>query len=327
MNDETIFAAAIEMPPEDRASYLDEACAGNLELRKRIEVLIASHEGDPGFLCDPPTLETDGSGQSRGEAPGAVGGSSSPLTISATMAGKTGDIIGRYKLLQQIGEGGFGVVYLAEQTEPVKRKVALKVIKPGMDSKEVIARFEAERQAVALMEHPNIAKVHDAGTTENGRPYFVMELVKGIPITKYCEERELGTKERLELFADVCSAVQHAHQKGIIHRDLKPNNVLVAHVEGRAVPKVIDFGIAKAMHQRLTDKTLHTTQGQFLGTPGYMSPEQAMAGGLEADTTTDIYTLGVMLYELLTGVLPLELRQPLRWLRRHGLPQRLEHRL
>src|SRR5499425_199547 len=214
--------------------------------------------------------------------------------------------IGPYKLLQQIGEGGFGVVYMAEQTEPVRRKVAVKIIKPGMDTKEVIARFESERQALALMDHPNIAKVLDAGATERGLPYFVMELVKGVPITEYCDNNNLSPQGRLGLFVTVCRAVQHAHQKGIIHRDLKPSNVMVTLHDGIPVPKVIDFGVAKATSQHLTEKTLFTAYGQMIGTPAYMSPEQAEMSGLDIDTRSDVYSLGVLLYELLTGTTPLE---------------------
>ncbi len=217
-----------------------------------------------------------------------------------------GTVIGRYKLLQKIGEGGFGAVYMAEQEKPVRRRVALKIIKLGMDTNQVIARFEAERQALALMEHPNIAKVLDAGATEAGRPYFVMELVRGIPITEYCDQNRLGTKERLELFMAVCGAVQHAHQKGIIHRDIKPNNVMVTLHDGTPVPKIIDFGIAKATNQRLTERTLFTEYNQFIGTPAYMSPEQAEMSGLDVDTRSDIYSLGVLLYELLTGTTPID---------------------
>jgi serine/threonine protein kinase len=215
-------------------------------------------------------------------------------------------IVGRYKLLQQIGEGGFGVVFLAEQTEPVQRKVALKIIKAGMDTREVIARFEAERQALALMDHPNIAKVLDAGTTGALRPFFVMELVRGIPITSYCDQNNLSTHERLELFIKLCRAIQHAHQKGVIHRDLKPGNVLVTLNDGEPVPKVIDFGVAKALGQKLTEKTLFTHFEQMIGTPAYMSPEQAALEGVDIDTRSDIYSLGVLLYELLTGVTPLD---------------------
>jgi serine/threonine protein kinase len=219
---------------------------------------------------------------------------------------RTGAVIGRYKLLEQVGEGGFGVVYMAQQQEPVQRKVALKVIKAGMDTKEVIARFEAERQALALMDHPNIARVLDGGTTAAGRPYFVMELVRGIPITDYCDQANLPTCERLRLFIMVCHAVQHAHQKGIIHRDLKPSNVLVTLHDGEPVPKVIDFGVAKALGQKLTEKTLFTGFNHMIGTPAYMSPEQAALGGLDIDTRADIYSLGVLLYELLTGATPFD---------------------
>jgi serine/threonine protein kinase len=215
-------------------------------------------------------------------------------------------LIGRYKLLQQIGEGGFGVVFMAEQIEPVQRKVALKVIKAGMDTREVIARFEAERQALALMDHPNIARVLDGGATASGRPYFVMELVRGAPITEYCDQCTLNTRERLELFIQVCRAVQHAHQKGVIHRDLKPTNVLVTLYDGVPMPKVIDFGVAKALGQRLTGKTLFTRFEQMIGTPAYMSPEQAALSGSDIDTRSDIYSLGVLLYELLTGVTPFD---------------------
>ena len=218
-----------------------------------------------------------------------------------------GRMIGRYKLLEKIGEGGCGVVYMAEQEEPVRRRVALKVIKLGMDTKQVIARFEAERQALAMMDHPNIARVFDAGATETGRPFFVMELVRGIKITEYCDRNKLATRERLKLFIQVCQAVQHAHQKGIIHRDLKPSNILVTLHDGVPVPKVIDFGIAKAVsQQRLTDKTIYTAFEQFIGTPAYMSPEQAEMSGLDIDTRSDIYSLGVLLYELLTGRTPFD---------------------
>ena len=223
-----------------------------------------------------------------------------PLAL-APASEPLGTIIGPYKLLQQIGEGGMGVVYMAEQTEPVQRKVALKIIKPGMDSRQVIARFEAERQALALMDHPNIARVLDAGTTDTGRPYFVMELVKGVPITSTAMSIGCTPRQRLELFIPVCQAVQHAHQKGIIHRDLKPTNVLVADYDDRPVAKIIDFGVAKAIGQQLTEKTMFTQFGQVVGTIEYMSPEQAKLNQLDIDTRTDIYSLGVLLYELLTG--------------------------
>jgi eukaryotic-like serine/threonine-protein kinase len=232
--------------------------------------------------------------------------------IPAAIPEQPGGTVGNYKLLEQIGEGGFGLVFVAEQERPVRRKVALKVIKPGMDTREVVARFEAERQALALMDHPNIARVIDGGTTESGRPYFVMELVRGIPITDYCDRHHLGPRERLELFVSVCQAVQHAHQKGIIHRDIKPSNVLVTQQEGKPLVKVIDFGVAKALYQPLTEKTIHTQFAQVLGTPLYMSPEQAEVGGLDIDTRSDIYSLGVLLYELLTGTTPIDRKRFLR---------------
>ncbi|UCF14008.1 MAG: tetratricopeptide repeat protein [Phycisphaerales bacterium] len=217
-----------------------------------------------------------------------------------------GTAIGRYKLLEKIGEGGMAVVYMAEQKEPINRRVALKIIKLGMDTRQVIARFEAERQALAMMDHPNVAKVFDAGATDTGRPYFVMEMVKGISITEYCDKQKLSTRERLRLFVQVCGAVEHAHQKGIIHRDLKPANILVTLHDGTPVPKVIDFGISKATNQRLTEKTLFTRYAQLIGTPEYMSPEQAEMSGLDVDTRTDVYSLGVLLYELLAGALPFD---------------------
>ena len=225
--------------------------------------------------------------------------------IVATVTEKSGDRIGRYKLLEKIGEGGMGTVWMAEQTEPVRRRVALKVIKQGMDSDQVLARFEAERQALALMDHPNIAKVLDVGATSSGRPYFVMELVKGVPLTRFCDEQRLSIRQRLELFMPVCLAIQHAHQKAIIHRDIKPSNVLVALYDGKPVPKVIDFGVAKAIGQQLTERTLFTGFGAVIGTLEYMSPEQAEMNQLDIDTRSDIYSLGVLLYELLTGTTPL----------------------
>ena len=263
----------------------------------------------PSGLCVPCLL--------KGALPNTEPSKSAPAPKSTIVVSpdipaseKSGDRIGRYKLLQEIGEGGMGTVWMAEQEEPVRRRVALKVIKLGMDTKQVIGRFEAERQALALMDHPNIAKVLDAGATDNGRPFFVMELVKGIPITKYCDDNKLGTEKRLELFMDVCRAIQHAHQKGIIHRDIKPSNILIANHDGRPVPKVIDFGIAKATtDQKLTDKTVFTAFEQFIGTPAYMSPEQAEMNALDVDTRTDIYSLGVLLYELLTGKTPFDAKE------------------
>jgi serine/threonine protein kinase/tetratricopeptide (TPR) repeat protein len=286
---EEIFHAVSARPTSERAACLDTLCGDDESLRAQVVSLLEHTErGDE-------TIDlSDEANELRELIKGAE-----PLPDAP------GTMIGRYKVLQQIGEGGFGVVYMAEQEEPVKRKVALKIIKLGMDTKQVIARFEAERQALAMMDHPNIARVLDAGTV-GGRPYFVMELVRGVPITDYCDSRKLRTGERLQLFIDVCHAVQHAHQKGIIHRDLKPSNVLVTLHDDRPVPKVIDFGIAKATSHRLTEKTLFTEFRQFLGTPEYMSPDQADISGLDIDTRTDIYSLGVLLYELLTGATPFD---------------------
>jgi serine/threonine protein kinase/WD40 repeat protein len=289
-DDLTIFNAALEIAaPLERAAYIDRACGADAALRQKIVSLLAAYE-NAGETFD--HFGREGATRIQRE-------SSDPERV--------GSKIGRYKLLQKIGEGGCGAVYMAEQEEPVRRRVALKIIKLGMDTKSVIARFEAERQALALMDHPNIAKVHDAGAAETGRPYFVMELVRGTAITTYCDEKNLSTRERLELFTKVCRAVQHAHQKGIIHRDLKPSNILVSVNDGVAVPKVIDFGIAKATSdQRLTDKTVFTAFEQFIGTPAYMSPEQAEVTNLDVDTRSDIYSLGVLLYELLTGRTPFD---------------------
>ena len=286
MNELDLFAAAIAIDhPAERASLLDRECAGRPDVRQRIDQLLDAHlRSHP--LLDHPVPE---------------------LTVAYTPNEQTSAVIaGRYKLLEKIGEGGMGEVWVAEQTQPVRRKVALKLIKAGMDSKSVIARFEAERQALAVMDHPNVAKVLDGGLTESGRPFFVMEYVKGVPITEYCDAMRLSVPERLQLFTQVCQAVQHAHQKGIIHRDLKPSNILVAPYDDKPVPKIIDFGLAKAMHQPLTDKTLHTAHESVLGTPLYMSPEQAHLNNLDVDTRSDIYSLGVLLYELLTGTTPLE---------------------
>ena len=263
---------------------------------------------------DPVKCRECGSELPRGLPPGlcpicALREKTETLPVS-TVNVRPGDHIGRYKLLQQIGEGGCGVVFMAEQSEPIRRKVALKVVKLGMDTRSVIARFEAERQALALMDHPNIARVFDAGATDTGRPYFVMELVRGVRITDYCDQQKLTTRTRLDLFMQVCHAIQHAHQKGIVHRDIKPSNILVTLHDGVPVPKVIDFGIAKATSdQRLTDKTLFTAFEQFMGTPAYMSPEQAEMSGLDIDTRSDIYSLGVLLYELLTGKTPFDAKE------------------
>ena len=296
--DETIFAAALQWETEaSRAAYLEEACAGDPQLRKRVEELIRASDAARTFLENPPARRVGGAAPDAG------------ARAVADQTETPGTRIGRYKLLQQIGEGGCGTVFMAEQEVPVRRRVALKVIKLGMDTKQVVARFEAERQALALMDHPNIARVLDAGATASGRPYFVMELVRGIRITDYCEQNHLGTRQRLDLFTQVCQAIQHAHQKGIIHRDIKPSNILVTLHDGVPVPKVIDFGIAKATEGRLTDATLFTAFEQFIGTPAYMSPEQAEMSGLDVDTRSDIYSLGVLLYELLAGRTPFDAKE------------------
>lgn len=292
---ELFLAALDKTDPAERRAFLDAACHGDGVLRKRLEDLLRE-QGELGTFLQQAALAQTPVG----------GGPSGGTAFLASITERIGDRIGRYRLLQQIGEGGCGVVYMAEQEEPVRRRVALKVIKMGMDTKSVIARFEAERQALAMMEHPNIARVLDAGTTEIGRPFFVMELVRGVRITEYCDQNRLSTAERLALFIQVCQAVQHAHQKGIIHRDLKPSNILVTLHDGVAVPKIIDFGIAKATEQRLTDKTLFTEFQAFIGTPAYMSPEQAEMSGLDIDTRSDVYSLGVLLYELLTGTTPFD---------------------
>src|SRR5262245_7320759 len=284
-----IFDAAVELATAaERAAYLDAACGEDAQLRAEVEGLLA-HDNAAGSFLDL---------SARPDPPSAV--------EEPAVAERPGTSIGPYRLMEQIGEGGMGLVFVAEQQRPVRRKVALKVIKPGMDTREVIARFEQERQALALMDHPSIARVLDAGATESGRPYFVMELVRGIPITDYCDQNQLTPRERLELFTHVCQAVQHAHTKGVIHRDLKPSNILVTLHDGTPVPKVIDFGVAKAIGQHLTEKTIYTRFMQMVGTPLYMSPEQAEMSGLDIDTRSDVYSLGVLLYELLTGSTPLD---------------------
>ena len=291
MNDVTpeakaIFLEALDCKGDDELMrFLEKACGTDAALRIRVEELLRAHRDAGAFLG---------------------GGEKQDATGDQPLAERPGTVLGPYKLLEQIGEGGFGVVFMAEQTQPVRRKVALKVLKPGMDTRQVVARFEAERQALALMDHPNIAHVFDGGETAGGRPYFVMELVRGIPITEFCDDNQLPVRQRLELFVSVCQAVHHAHQKGIIHRDLKPSNIMVTLHDGTPVVKVIDFGIAKALGQQLTDKTLFTNFAQLMGTPMYMSPEQAQLSGLDMDTRTDIYSLGVLLYELLTGTTPFD---------------------
>jgi serine/threonine protein kinase len=310
-----LFSQAAELPPAERQAFLDRLGAETPALRREVEKLLNAQPKADRFLERGPILA-----------------SCETIDLPSAME-PPGTQIGPYKLREQIGEGGFGVVYVAEQEKPVARKVALKIIKPGMDTREVIARFEAERQALALMDHPNIAKVLDAGSTSevgdrrsevgkgntsesvptsdlrpptSGRPYFVMELVRGVPITDFCDERKLSTRERLALFIDVCRAVQHAHQKGIIHRDLKPSNVMVTLHDDKPVVKVIDFGVAKALSSKLTEKTIYTAYGQMIGTPLYMSPEQAQLNEIDVDTRSDVYSLGVLLYELLTGSTPFD---------------------
>jgi serine/threonine protein kinase len=290
--EEELFAAALALPAVERHNYLERACGGDRSLQARVESLLDAFGAAARFMEDQPWAAS----------------LSADLRVSRPEEA-AGDRIGDYQLLQEIGEGGWGVVYLAEQFAPVRRQVAIKVIKLGMDTKAVIARFEAERQALAMMDHPNIARVFDAGATPAGRPYFVMELVRGIKITDYCDQSQLPTDERLLLFIQICHAIQHAHHKGIIHRDIKPSNILVTLHDGVPMVKVIDFGIAKAAHGRLTDATLYTALGQFIGTPAYVSPEQTEPGGLELDTRSDIYSLGVLLYELLTGCTPFDTNQ------------------
>ncbi len=293
----TLFLAASDLvDPAERAAYLARECGGDAELLARVEALLRVDDASPL----PPLELTD-----ETLAPSAE--CQAHTEDRDDLSAHVGSVIaGKYKLVQEIGEGGMGSVYMAQQTGPVKRAVAVKVIKAGMDSKAVLARFEAERQALAMMEHPNIARVLDAGTTDSGRPFFVMELVKGVPITEFCDERKLTPRQRLELFLPVCQAIQHAHQKGIIHRDIKPSNVMVALYDDRPVPKVIDFGVAKAAGQPLTDRTLMTGFGAVVGTPEYMSPEQASFNHLDVDTRSDVYSLGVLLYELLTGTTPID---------------------
>ncbi|MDQ5980352.1 MAG: eukaryotic-like serine/threonine-protein kinase, partial [Verrucomicrobiota bacterium] len=296
--DEEIFGdARLLADPGERAALLDRACAGDPAMRHRLENLLAAENDADGFFA-----ECTRALHQQATAP-------APRENSAAGEERIGCLIGRYKLLEKIGEGGWGAVYRAEQQEPVRRQVALKIIKLGMETRSVIARFEAERQALALMDHPNIARVYDAGATDRGPPYFVMELVQGVKITAYCNEHRLSLRARLDLFVQVCHAIQHAHQKGIIHGDIKPSNIMVSPQDGVPVPKVIDFGIAKATEARLADRLLFTAYAQLIGTPAYMSPEQTDVTNLDTDTRSDIYSLGVLLYELLTGLTPFDGRQ------------------
>ena len=317
MNEETLFQEALSRSPEERAAFLEQACAGRPELRAAVEALLAAHEKSGNILDRPPAQTVvSGPGQAHPDAtldhtPGPDDASSAGTTTADYQPKSEAGIViaGRYTLQEKIGEGGMGEVWVAKQTEPVKRKVALKLIKTGMDSKAVLARFEQERQALAMMDHPNIAKVLDGGLTPTGQPFFVMELVNGLPLTKFCDEARLTTRERLELFVPICQAVQHAHQKGIVHRDLKPANILVTIIDGKPIPKVIDFGVAKATAGKLTDESMSTQFGAVIGTLEYMSPEQAGFSGVDIDTRADIYSLGVILYELLTGLRPIDAKR------------------
>jgi non-specific serine/threonine protein kinase/serine/threonine-protein kinase len=312
---EELYHAALEREESGRAAFLEQACAGDEALRRRVESLLAHYAQASSRFLEEPALEVAAKALAEDQEVEATSRRHPPaLSLLATEGtgvteGTGGTVICRYHLLQKVGQGGMGEVWLAEQKEPVRRRVALKLVKAGMNTREVIARFESEGQALALMDHPTIAKVFDAGSTTQGAPYFVMEYVAGVAITSYCDNHRLSTRERLELFMHVCEGVQHAHQKAIIHRDLKPSNILVTEVDGRAAPKIIDFGVAKALAQRLTADTLLTRAGALVGTPEYMSPEQALSSGEDIDTRTDVYSLGVIFYELLAGVAPLDLRK------------------
>src|SRR6266852_1614294 len=307
---ERLCYSALNEEKSARAAFLEQACGGDEALRRAVELLLAQHEKDDDFL-EVPAMEVAARGLARDQQDDTSGlASLAPSTETAADLASVEKIsFGPYRLLQKLGEGGMGEVWLAEQSKPVRRRVALKVIKAGMDTREVVARFESERQALALMDHPAIAKVFDAGSTPEGRPYFVMEYVAGIPITAYCDKHRMTTRQRMELFIHVCEGVQHAHQKAIIHRDMKPSNILVSEVDGKPMPSIIDFGLAKATSQRLTDGSMYTRVGTLMGTLEYMSPEQADSAGEDIDTRTDVYSLGVVLYQLLVGALPLDLKK------------------
>ncbi len=322
-NVKTIFIAALDHEPgAPRAAYLHSACGENVDLRRRVEALLAAHDradevlgasgeqsGDPDRIDSNADCPEDEAANAQTPDPEACSSPAAMTVDYQSTAGPDVAIAGRYALKEKIGEGGMGEVWVAKQTEPVKRKLALKLIKTGMDSRAVIARFEQERQALAMMDHPNIARVHDGGLTPSGQPFFVMELVNGLPLSKFCDEARLTPKDRLELFVPICQAVQHAHQKGIVHRDLKPANILVTLIDGKPVPKVIDFGVAKATGEKLTDSSVSTQFGAVVGTLEYMSPEQAAFSGVDIDTRADIYSLGVILYELLTGLRPIDAKR------------------
>jgi serine/threonine protein kinase len=306
--EEDLFDAARALTDEAmRRAFLERACDGDAALRERMEALLEAAEEAEAFFAEGRSVVVETVAPLQRLARASLG----PEAAGLNGVGEEpiGSRIGRYTLLEKIGEGGCGVVYMAEQEEPVRRRVALKIIKLGMETKSVIARFEAERQALAMMDHPNIARVFDAGATDRGPPYFIMELVRGVPVTKYCDQNRLDVRARLDLFIQVCHAIQHAHQKGIIHGDIKPSNIMVALHDGKPVPKVIDFGISKATEARLTDRQLFTAYAQLVGTPAYMSPEQAEMGGLDIDTRSDIYSLGVLVYELLTGRTPFDAKE------------------